>query len=104
MISDAFNRNFTLEGSELTLKYQCSPEKRKKEVADLIEKFNLEWEIVDENRIKIIGKYLILGEFLNTGHVTLIKYNDKLKRNTNKWTCAGMQAITSYLKQHALYD
>ncbi|MCD4839934.1 hypothetical protein LRS37_13845 [Neobacillus sedimentimangrovi] len=87
----------------MSLKFQCSPEKRKQEVESLLNELNLEFEFIGENQIKIYGKkYHIFGEFLATGHVYLFKYNDKWKRNTHKWTCAGMQAITSYLKQHAL--
>ncbi|MBM7610131.1 hypothetical protein JOD29_003410 [Lysinibacillus composti] len=86
----------------MSLKYQCSPDKRKQEVVSLLNELNLEFEFLGENQIKILGKYLILGEFLPTGHVYLFKYNDKWKKNTHKWTCAGIQAITSYLKQHAL--
>lgn len=86
----------------MSLNYQCSPQQRKQEIASLLDELHLDSEYIDDNNIKILGKYAIFAEFLPTGHVTLFKYNHKWKRNTHKWTCEGMQAITSYLKQHAL--
>jgi hypothetical protein len=84
------------------MKHICSIDKRKKEVMDLLEKLNLQSEYIKENEIKIFGKADIYGKFLETGHFYLEKQSKRLNRRVHKWTCAGMQAIESYLRQHAL--
>lgn len=86
----------------MTLKYQCSPQQRMEEVIDVLSELHLNWEQLEENYIKVHGKYAVFAEFLPSSHVALFKYNHKWNRNTNKWTCEGMEAITLYLKQHAL--
>ncbi|WP_028393993.1 hypothetical protein [Bacillus cihuensis] len=82
--------------------FVCHREERKQEVIALLTELNIHFEFIEENEIKIFGKTHIYGTFLSSGHVHLEKESKRLNRRVHKWPCAGMQAITSYLKQHAL--
>lgn len=85
------------------MRLQCMVEERKEEVKELLTKLQLPYEFINENEIKIFGKSHIYAQFLSTGHVHLEKDSRRLQQGrVHKWTCAGMKAITSYLKEHAL--
>jgi hypothetical protein len=84
------------------MKNVCSVDKRKKEVFNVLEKLGLLYEFIDDNTIKIYGKSDLYGHFLDTGHLYLEKQSRRLNRRVHGWTCEGIQAIESHIRQHGL--
>ena len=52
--------------------------------------------------IEIFNKANIYGRFLESGHVYFEKQSNRNNNRVHKWPCAGMKAIESYIRQHAL--
>jgi hypothetical protein len=96
--------NLKITGRSLYMKVnmKSTPEERKKEIVDLLKGLKVGFEFIEEFKFIVYGKYDIFGEILETGYVPLYKYNHVRKTNTHTHTCAGIQAISSYMKQHAL--
>lgn len=76
---------------------------RKLGVLELLKKLNLRYEYIEENEILIFGKEAdIFATFLDNGPVHLEKQNHHSDKKVDVWTCQGMQAIESYLKEHLM--
>lgn len=86
----------------MIVKYKCDPGKRKQEITQLLNELKVGIEFTETNKFKVFGKYEIFGEIIYSGHVALRKFNSILNRYTHIHTCAGIKAVASYMKQHAL--
>ncbi|MBW9219819.1 hypothetical protein K1I43_15340 [Anoxybacillus sp. ST70] len=85
--------------------FESDPKKllqQKNDVVNLLKELNLSYRL-ENNELEIRGhQCIIYGEFFPSGHLFLYKLSEKSGKYVHAHTCAGMKAITSYIRNHAL--